>query len=223
MFDQGRGVPKDATEAARWYRKAAEQGNTSAQFNMGLSYDNGTGVPKDVAEAIRWYRLAAEQGNRSAQNNLGLMYERGEGVVANPVIAYALFNLAAAQGNDKAPSNRARVAEQLSPKQLEEAQALSSGWQVNTPLPTKTLTWKPAATKPAAKPTAKAEPRAAAPAAQPVSTSDCRPKTASLTCQSSCTNGNCVVAYTNGCRMRVQVNPKFNPFNSQWEYPSPSC
>ena len=36
-------------------------------------------------------------------------------------------------------------------------------------------------------------------------------------------NGNCVVTYTNGCRMRVQVNPSFNAFNNQREYPSPSC
>jgi len=134
-----------------------------------------------------------------------------------------LFNLAAAGGEDKAPNNRTGVAERLSPKQLEEAQALSSAWQVGTPLPTKTSTWKPSAAKPAAPPKPKAEPRAAAPAEPPVSNADCRPKTASLSCRSSCTNGNCVVAYTNGCRMRVQVSPKLNSFNNQWEYPSPSC
>ena len=29
------------------YRKAAEQGDAMAQFNMGFSYGNGDGVPKD--------------------------------------------------------------------------------------------------------------------------------------------------------------------------------
>ena len=154
------------------------------------------------------------------------MYEDGNGVAANPVIAYALFNLAAAGGNEKAVNNRSRVGEGLSPRQQEEAQALSSVWQVGTPLPTKTTTWR-ATAKPPAKPAApakpKPEPRASAPEVQPVSRVDCRPKTASLSCRSSCTNGNCVVTYTNGCSMRAQVSPKFNPLNSQWEYPSPSC
>lgn len=53
--------------------------------------------------------------------------------------------------------------------------------------------------------------------------SSCRPNTPSIRCQSNCVNGNCVVTYENGCKLRVQVAPKFNPFNNQWEYPSPSC
>ncbi len=39
-YDFGRGVVKDETEAARWYRKAAEQGYASAQRNLGISYAN---------------------------------------------------------------------------------------------------------------------------------------------------------------------------------------
>ena len=46
----------------RWYRLAAEQGNATAQFYLGVMYTNGAGVPKDDGEAVRWYRLAAEQG-----------------------------------------------------------------------------------------------------------------------------------------------------------------
>ena len=36
----------------------AEQGDASAQFNLGLMYANGEGVLKDDAEAVRWYQLA---------------------------------------------------------------------------------------------------------------------------------------------------------------------
>lgn len=50
---------------------------------------------------------------------------------------------------------------------------------------------------------------------------DCRPRTNYLRCQSSCTNGDCIVSYENGCKMRVQVSPQFN--GAQWVYPSPSC
>lgn len=52
---------------------------------------------------------------------------------------------------------------------------------------------------------------------------DCRPRTQTLRCSSQCTNGNCIVTYENGCKIPVRVNPKFNPFNNNWEYPSPSC
>ena len=52
---------------------------------------------------------------------------------------------------------------------------------------------------------------------------DCRPRSNSLRCSSQCSNGNCIVSYENGCKIRVRVNPRFNPFNSAWEYPSPGC
>ncbi len=66
--------------AVKWYRKAAEQGFSSAQFNLGLMYDNGQGVPRNNKEAVKWYRKAAEQGFSEAQFNLGNMYSDGRGV-----------------------------------------------------------------------------------------------------------------------------------------------
>ena len=72
-------VLKDAAEAVRWYRKAAEQGRADAQFNLGNMYSAGRGVLKDDAEAVRWYRKAAEQGAADAQFNLGISYATGEG------------------------------------------------------------------------------------------------------------------------------------------------
>ncbi|BEV08527.1 DUF4189 domain-containing protein [Methylophilus sp. DW102] len=52
---------------------------------------------------------------------------------------------------------------------------------------------------------------------------DCRPKTNSLTCKSSCVNGNCLVTYTNGCTMRVRVNPTVDPFSGMMQFPTPNC
>ena len=46
-------------------RRLAEQGDATAQFNLGVSYGNGEGVLKDDAEAVRWFRLAADQGDAS--------------------------------------------------------------------------------------------------------------------------------------------------------------
>ena len=54
-----------------WYRKAAEQGDASAQYNLGVMYENGHGVEQDDEQAVFWYRKAAEQGYADAQYNLG--------------------------------------------------------------------------------------------------------------------------------------------------------
>lgn len=55
------------------------------------------------------------------------------------------------------------------------------------------------------------------------SQTDCRPRTEYLKCSSQCTNGNCIISYENGCKIRVQVNPRFDSFSNQWIYPSPGC
>jgi len=55
-------VPEDHVEAARWYRKAARQGNLQAEFNLAALYDIGQGVPLDHAEAARWNRKVARRG-----------------------------------------------------------------------------------------------------------------------------------------------------------------
>ena len=79
MYATGRGVPRDDAEAARWYRRAAEQKHADAQFKLARMYATGRGVPRDDAEAARWYRRAAEQKHADAQNNLGIMYANGRG------------------------------------------------------------------------------------------------------------------------------------------------
>lgn len=58
----------------------------------------------------------------------------------------------------------------------------------------------------------------------PVATNqNCRPKTPTIRCTSSCANGDCLVTYENGCKMRVQVSPRYDSFQNTWVYPSPSC
>ena len=40
-------------------RRQAEQGDASAQSNLGVRYHTGEGVPQDYQEAGSWYRKAA--------------------------------------------------------------------------------------------------------------------------------------------------------------------
>ena len=96
---------KDYPEAVRWYRKAAEQGNASAQFNLGLMYAEGKGVAQDDREAVRWFRKAAEQGHAEAQNNLGNSYRTGLGVARDYREALRWYHKAAEQGHIDAQYN----------------------------------------------------------------------------------------------------------------------
>ena len=96
-------------EAQRLNRKAADQGNPVAQYNLGDIYDNGQGVPKDSAEAFRWFHQAADQGHAEAQAILGRMYANGEGVDKDPVAAVKWSLRAAEQGQIYAQCNLANA------------------------------------------------------------------------------------------------------------------
>ena len=84
---------------AKWYLYHAEQGYSSAQYNMGLCLYNGDGVNQDYKEAVRWFQKAAEQGCVDAQYSLGCCYDNGFGVSKNYTEAAKWYRTAAEQGH----------------------------------------------------------------------------------------------------------------------------
>jgi TPR repeat protein len=136
MYGSGRGAPRDEALAAKWFRKAADQNNASAQYNLGAMYDHGRGVPQNDVEAAKWYREAAARGHASAQYNLGLMYENGIGVPQNYAEAHRWLSLAAARFAEARANLRelalekvAGVAAQMTPAELAHAQQLARDWR----------------------------------------------------------------------------------------------
>ena len=69
-YKDGEGIAKDLSQAVEWFRRAAEQGFSSAQHSMGLSYEFGYGIDKDINKAVEWYRKAAAQGHENAKLRL---------------------------------------------------------------------------------------------------------------------------------------------------------
>ena len=127
---------QDYATALRFWRPLADQGDATAQSNLGAMYELGRGVTQDYAEAVKWYRKAADQGLASAQYNLGVMYDNGQGVAQDFVQAHKWFNLAASrfpasekEGRDRAVRNRDRVAAKMTPQQIAEAQRLAREWR----------------------------------------------------------------------------------------------
>ncbi|WP_346910359.1 tetratricopeptide repeat protein [uncultured Roseibium sp.] len=81
MLAFGSGVPKDVAEAARWFRKAIDEGEPEAMTGLGdVLMMGGGGIAKDESGAIKLYRKAASLGEPYAMLNLGLSYMNGEGV-----------------------------------------------------------------------------------------------------------------------------------------------
>ena len=79
----------------RW----AEQGDSNAQYNLGVMYAEGTGVRQDYAKAREWYQKAAGQGFANAQYLLGAMYFEGKGVRQNTSTAKEYFGKSCDNGN----------------------------------------------------------------------------------------------------------------------------
>jgi hypothetical protein len=95
---KGRGVPRDAAEAAELFSRAAKNGSLAGEVEYAILLFNGDGVTKNEAEAAKAFRRAAAKGNAIAQNRLARLYAAGRGLPQNLVEAAAWHLAAIAQG-----------------------------------------------------------------------------------------------------------------------------
>jgi TonB family protein len=102
MYQQGKGVARDAAQALAWLTKAAEAGNAEAQFGVASFYlASGSGAVSG-ADAHQWLLKAAEQGHAMAMVGLSAQYSMGKGVDKDPVQAFAWMRKAADAGVPRA-------------------------------------------------------------------------------------------------------------------------
>jgi TPR repeat protein len=99
MLSSGTSSKAQEETGEQTLRQLAEQGDASAQHQLGRLYELGRGIPQDYVEAARWYRLAAEQGLAEAQIDLGLMYYDGHGVPQDYAETQKWYGLAAEGGS----------------------------------------------------------------------------------------------------------------------------
>lgn len=62
----GGGVKQSYTEAFKWFRKSADQGNIDALRMIGLSYMEGLGVRQSYSKAKEYFGLACDKGDDSS-------------------------------------------------------------------------------------------------------------------------------------------------------------
>ncbi len=81
---RGRGIGQDYAQAAYWYRRSADGGDSDAMCNLGWLYEAGQGVEQSWEKAAEWYLRSAEAGSGRAMGNLAWCYDNGKGVGAGP-------------------------------------------------------------------------------------------------------------------------------------------
>ena len=91
-------ISPDQLVAFSRLKKAAENGNAEAQFELGRIYGNGEGVPQDYQTAIVWLEKAAAQNHAKAQESLGSIYANGVGVKQDFLTARNWYMKAAQNG-----------------------------------------------------------------------------------------------------------------------------
>lgn len=83
LYDKGKGVSANRTEAAGWYKKAAANGHIAARVNYAFALYNGNGVKQNYQEALSQFKKSAEAGHSWAQFMLGICYSEGTGAPQN--------------------------------------------------------------------------------------------------------------------------------------------
>lgn len=80
MFEAGRGVERDLSEAARRFESAAVAGEAEAQYALAVMYRTGKGRERDVAQSLVWLRQAAGQSYPPAVAALASSESAGVGL-----------------------------------------------------------------------------------------------------------------------------------------------
>ena len=100
-YKLGRGVQSDMSTAIEWYRKAAAQGHTRAEDNLGLLiFQQG-----DRAGAMPYLQKSATRGEARAQYIVGTSLFNGDLVGKDWVRAYALMTRASGSGLTQATTS----------------------------------------------------------------------------------------------------------------------
>lgn len=126
------GLDLAAMQRAQW-EELAKNGDSEAEYQLGLSYCCGFGPGHTQTTARHWFCEAALQGHAGAQFQLGQLFgfrmtkNRPMSMPPYPDYAHFWYSLAAAQGYELANAYRAAIEQDMTSAQLQRSQA----WQTN--------------------------------------------------------------------------------------------
>jgi localization factor PodJL len=127
-YRSGDGVTRDEHRATALLMRAAEGGQSDAQFLLAQAYADGEGVDPEPAWATMWYGRAAALGHITAQYRLALAHAQGIGTPVSFVEAYKWATIAAAAGNEEAGKLRTSLAGRMIREEIAPATRAAADW-----------------------------------------------------------------------------------------------
>ena len=128
-YIKGVSVIKDVDYGVNLLEQSANSNFRRSQVALGELFSTGDCVEKDVYRAIYWYRMAAMQYDIDSQFALGRLYVEECGATHNLALGYMWLNIASEQNHRQAKIYRDRVAKEMTPAQIAEAEFLSSKYK----------------------------------------------------------------------------------------------
>ena len=113
MYEIGKGVKKDITEAQKWFEKSAKQGHKKATYKILYIDINKNGLNDFTKSQLGNIRSEAAAGNADAQYFLGKMYAAGVGVPKSLTNALTWLNKATFNGIPEAEHEAIALEEEL--------------------------------------------------------------------------------------------------------------
>jgi len=102
MLENAEGCEANLEEAVEWYKKAADQGQSIAHFNLGQILHSGNAGTVDESTAFNHFMKAAHAGNLHAMFKVAQMLEYGVGTPKSLERAATWYETAAKYGHTEA-------------------------------------------------------------------------------------------------------------------------
>jgi TPR repeat protein len=90
------------TKAIKWYLAASNNGDSRANYRLGMMHEYGKGVDKNLDKAIHYYQMGALKENSDAGYRLACFYLKGYGVTRDFLKAFCYYSKASILGHEDA-------------------------------------------------------------------------------------------------------------------------
>jgi len=106
IYEMGRGVTRDYTEAVKWYRKGVDRHDRYATINLARHYVLGKGIEQDNAKAIKFFvKFFVGLFGENLGVDLDVVYKKEQRFIRENTEAFKQLLKDAGQGNVKAQAS----------------------------------------------------------------------------------------------------------------------
>ncbi|MBN2721042.1 MAG: sel1 repeat family protein [Proteobacteria bacterium] len=83
-------APEGREEGLKWLLEAAQGGDITSMFNLGIACEQGLGRARDLDEAALWFWQASKKGDGGAKGKLGTLMLKGAGFRKDSPVVQAI-------------------------------------------------------------------------------------------------------------------------------------